>query len=382
MDEAKAHKELDHIIASLSDRHRHVPAVLLRRFHQINGTLIQTGAISPVKAHLIGAYFCEEYSFEAAALFSPSAVPHPDQSGVAKGDLRFVLSLRGVGEGHVSSITFRTGLFTAGGEVIIDPASPQAISPRIEAIPDSSPNAPGIRLCCDESRDLSEVVIFPISAQQRHGVEDLRLVRFIGEDGEAEYIGTYTAFGGEDAREELLRTRNFATLDLCPLTGTAALEKGMALFPRRIHGQYAMLARQDHESICLITSPDLYTWGAGTNVLSPRFPWEFVQLGNCGSPIEIAEGWLVLTHGVGAVRNYCLGACLLDKEDPTIVLGRLAKPLLRPSPLERDGYVPNIIYSCGGLLNGRRLLIPYAVADSFTSFATVEIDALIAAMVT
>lgn len=378
--EAELADELARVIASLSDRHRGIEEVLLRRFHDVNGLMIAARSVSSEQARLIGAYFCEEYSFEAAALFNPSIVAHPDQTGIAAGALRFILSLRGVGEGHVSSITFRTGVFTPGGAIVMDPASPQAISPRIEMIPGGEADDPGVRLSCEEGRNLSEIVIFPITYRQRHGIEDLRLVRFVDDDGNPTYLGTYTAFSGEEIREELLRTTDFETFELNALRGPAAVNKGLALFPRRIDGQYAMLGRLDHENISLLKSNDLYHWDTGTKILSPRWVWEFVQLGNCGCPIEIDEGWLVLIHGVGPVRNYCIGACLLDKADPTKVLGRLSTPLLRPGLVERDGYVPNVIYSCGALLSGRTLILPYGIADSFTTMATVSVDALLAAM--
>ena len=336
--------------------------------------------LSDNQAQLIGAYFSEEYAFEAAALFNPSIVPHPDQSGVSKDSVRFILSLRGVGEGHVSSITFRTGICGPDGAITIDPPSLLAIAPRIEYIPGGLPDDPGVRLFCEESRDLSEVVIFPITPSQRHGIEDVRLVRFVDDDGNITYFGTYTAFSGQTIRQELLRTTDFATFELSALRGTATANKGMALFPRRIGGRYAMLGRQDHENIWVMMSNDLYGWERGTKTVSPRWPWEFVQIGNGGSPIEIDEGWLVITHGVGAVRNYCIGACLLDRDDPSKLLARTPRPLLRPSPEERYGYVPNVTYSCGAMLHGRLLVLPYAVADSFTTFATVPIDHLLAAM--
>ncbi|MDR3389056.1 MAG: glycoside hydrolase family 130 protein, partial [Rudaea sp.] len=344
----------------------------------IAGTLIADQPMSLTQQHLIGAYFSEEYAFEAAALFNPSIVAHPDQSHVAPGALRFILSLRGVGEGHISSITFRTGMIGADGSIAVDPAGTLAISPHIEI---AQPDETRVRLSCRESRDVSEIVIFPITLQQSHGIEDLRLVRFVEDDGAATYIGTYTACSGQDIREELLQTSDFSTFVMDSMHGTAAVNKGMALFPRRIGGRYAMLGRLDHENIWLLRSDDLLDWDGGTKILSPRWMWEFVQLGNCGSPIEIDEGWLVLIHGVGPVRNYCVGACLLDKEDPAKVLGRLACPLLRPGALERDGYVPNVIYSCGALVNGRTLILPYGVADSFATFATLALDDLLAAMI-
>jgi predicted GH43/DUF377 family glycosyl hydrolase len=380
LDEPAVREELHAIVSSLSQHHRDVEQVLLRRYHDVNGLSIAAASVSPDQAHLIGAYFSEEYAFEAAALFNPSIVLAPDQAGVPTGGLRFVLSLRGVGEGHVSSITFRTGLFLADSSVKIDEPSAQAVSPRIKMIPGGAPDDPGVRLFCDESRDLSETVIFPITVHQRHGIEDLRLVRFVDEDGNVTYLGTYTAFSGSDIREELLRTTDFKTIDLSALHGAATRNKDMALFPRKIDGRYAMLGRQDHENIWLLTSTDLYGWEGGVKILTPRWPWEFVQMGNCGSPMEIDEGWLVITHGVGAVRNYCIGACLLDRDDPSKVLSRVTVPLIRPSEAERYGYVPNVVYSCGALLHGRTLLLPYAIADNATSFATVQLDRLLAAM--
>ena len=372
--------ETTRVVSDLSERHRGVGKVLTRRFHEVNGLKIEHCESDPNIATLIGAFFSEEYSFEAAALFNPSIVAHPDQSDVTAGSMRFVLSLRAVGEGHISSITFRTGICCADGIVTIDPASPQAISPRIEEIPGGAPDDPGSKLYFDSSRNLSEIVIFPITPYQRHGIEDLRMVRFINDDGIVTYLGTYTAFSGGEIRQELLRTTDFATFELNALRGPLTANKGMALFPRPIDGHYAMLGRHDHENIWLLLSSDLYLWESGTKIMSPKWIWEFVQIGNCGSPIEIDEGWLVITHGVGAVRNYCIGACLLDKQDPVKLLGRVTIPVLRPTPDERSGYVPNVIYSCGAMVHNRTLVLPFAVADSFTTFATMSLDRLLAEM--
>ncbi len=371
--------QLGRMTDSLSRHHRDVHKVLLRRFHDINGLVIDPHLIVGDQSRLIGAYFSEEYSFEAAALFNPSIVPHPDQSGVPDESVRFILSLRGVGEGNISSVTFRTGVWSPGA-LTIEPASAQAISPRIKYIPGGAPDDPGVRLICEEARDLSEIVIFPVTPLQRHGIEDLRLTRFVDDDGDATYLGTYTAFSGAGIRQEILRTTDFVTIDLTALRGPGTDNKGMALFPRKIGGRYAMLGRQDHENMWLQRSDDLYAWDAGVKIVKPRFPWEFVQIGNCGSPIEIDEGWLVITHGVGGVRNYCLGACLLGKDDPSKLLARMAEPLIRPDPRDHDGYVPNVLYSCGAMVHQRTLLLPYAIADSFTTFASVSIDALLATM--
>lgn len=368
--------ELSRVLASLAERYRDIETILIRRYDSINGTIIAQSTISRDQSLLIGAYFSEEYAFEAAALFNPSIVIHPNQSNVPAGSLRFVLSLRSVGEGHLSSVTFRTGIWNPKGDFVIDPPSPRAITPRIEHGADNN----SVRLFCEESHDLSEIVIFPILPSQRHGIEDVRLVRFISDDASVTYYGTFTAFSGEGICQEMFSTSDFATFEMNKLTGGATANKGMALFPRKIGGRYAMLGRQDHETIWLLQSDHLDQWKGGVTIISPRWPWEFVQMGNGGSPIEIEEGWLVLTHGVGAVRNYCLGACLLDRDDPSKLIARTSRPLLRPSPEERFGYVPNIAYSCGGLVHDRTLLLPYALADSFTTFATVSIDKLLGAM--
>lgn len=380
LDDTMLAAETKRVLSDLSERHRNVTKTLTRRFHEVDGLHIEHCAGDADFATLIGAFFSEEYSFEAAALFNPSIVAHPNQSGVPAGSIRFVLSLRAVGEGHISSITFRTGICGSDGNVTFDSVSPQAISPRIENIPGGAPDDPGSRLYFDGTHDLSEIVIFPITPFQRHGIEDLRMVRFTNDDGNVTYLGTYTAFSGAEIRQELLRTADFSTFELSALRGQATANKGMALFPRRIDGRYAMLGRHDHENIWLLMSSDLYMWESGTKILSPKWIWEFVQVGNCGSPIEIEEGWLVITHGVGAVRNYCIGACLLDKQDPAKLLGRVVIPVLRPTPDERSGYVPNVIYSCGAMVHDRTLVLPYAVADSFTTFATMSLDRLLAEM--
>ena len=375
LDDATVTRDLDRVLGSLGSRHRDVEATLLRQFAETEGLTLDRAATSRERALLIGAYFSEEYSFEAAALFNPSMVFHPDQAGVAAGSVRFAMALRGIGEGHVSSVTFRTGTWGPGGDVEIDPPSGLVVSPRIEAV-----DGDVTRIHCPGSSNVSETVLFPVTASQRQGIEDLRMVRFVEEDGDIRYYGTYTAFDGASARSELLTAHDFRTFEMRPLKGSAAASKGMALFPRRIDGRYAMLARQDNENIWLLTSDDLYTWDGGARIIRPKWPWEFIQMGNCGSPIEIDEGWLVLTHGVGPVRNYCIGAALLDKRDPSKLLARMTLPLVHPSPKERDGYVPNVVYSCGAMVHDRTLLLPYGVADNFATFASVALDDLLAAM--
>ncbi|RDE07088.1 glycosidase [Sphingomonas aracearum] len=378
LSEAQSRSQLDAVIAGLSERHRNVEALLKRRYEEVL-PLLGDGTTSDSCAMLIGAYLCEEYSFEAAALFNPSIVAHIDQSGLPEGRIRFAMSLRGIGEGHVSSVTFRSGTWGPTGEVEIDPLSDRAVPPQVLALDDDD-KEDSFWLVCDDSQELSETVLFPVAPSQKQGIEDVRLVNFTEEDGSVRYLGTYTAFSGSATRSELLQAESFNRFLMRSMHGVIAETKGTALFPRRVNGQYTMLGRQDNESIWLLQSDSLTEWNDAAKLVSPRFPWEFIQMGNCGSPIEIDEGWLVLTHGVGMVRNYCLGACLLDKADPSKVLARTPKPILRPSPEERAGYVPNVVYSCGGLVFEDVLLLPYGVADNFTSFATIPVADLLALM--
>lgn len=369
---------LKEVLAKLGMRHDDVETELIARFHSVDDLEI-AHTIDNTRMMLIGAYFSEEFSFESAALFNPSVVRHPDQDNVPPGALRFFMTLRGIGEGHISSVTFRSGLWAADGAISIDPPSRRAHGPAVQShTTDTGERA--INLDCDRIRDIADAVIFPFLPSQGLGIEDVRMVEFTEEDGVRDYRGTYTSFSGSRVREVLFRTPDFKSILLRGVEGPWAHSKGMALFPRRINGRYAMLGRQDNESIWLLTSDDFYTWKGGAKLIQPRFAWEFVLMGNCGSPIEIDEGWLVLTHGVGAVRTYAIGACLLDKDDPSRVLARTARPILEPSVDDRDGYVPNVVYSCGGIVRGRTMLLPYGVADNFTKFVTIELEGLLAAM--
>ena len=378
LDDAMLATELALVTASLDDRHRNVDAMLLRRYDDVAATLPARPDIEASRRRLIGAYFSEEFSYEAAALFNPSAVLAPDQSGAPEGGVRFVLSLRGIGEGHVSSVAFRTGSWVPGAAPTVDPPSPIAVPPVIEG--DNVADGAVVKLHCGGSKEISETVIFPMLPSQHQGIEDVRLVRFTDDDGSVTYHATYTAFSGAAARPELLSGRDFHEFEMRALTGDAAGAKGMALFPRRIAGQFVMLGRQDSESIWLHRSDDILHWEGGGKIVSPKYPWEFIQMGNCGSPIEVDEGWLVFTHGVGTVRNYCVGACLLDKDDPSKLLARTPEPILTPDAHDRDGYVPNVVYSCGALAVGRDVLLPYGVADNFAAFATTTVDRLLASM--
>jgi predicted GH43/DUF377 family glycosyl hydrolase len=380
LDDAAVDEQLEAIKLSLDERHRDIDEMLLRRFDEVSGLCPDPEGLDERRRRLIGGYFTEEYAFEAAALFNPSVVLHPDQDGVAEGSLRFIMSLRGIGEGHVSSVSYRTGTWTPGGGLTVDPVGKITQAPTVTNSHDDGSGRVCVKLHYTGCESVSETVLSPVMPSQRQGIEDVRLVRFTDDDGTVTYYGTYTAFSGGATQSELLVGTGFHSFEMHTMSGDAVKAKGMALFPRKIDGKYVMLGRQDNENIWLLTSDDILTWNGGTKLLGPRYAWEFVQVGNCGSPIEIDEGWLVFTHGVGTVRNYSIGACLLDRDDPSRVIARTRKPILEPSPDERDGYVPNVVYSCGAMAHGRDLLLPFGVADSFTAFATAKIDDLLAAM--
>ena len=371
--------ELKNITRSLDERHGDVDDMLRDRFKTVDGLDLDRGKVDDKQARLIGAYFSEEFSLESAALFNPSAVPHPDQSGVDEGDTRFILSLRGIGEGHVSSLIFRTGVWKADNAFEMDDVSPRAVGPRFD-MPSLDGSKRTAELYFADDLDVSEEVVFPFLPSQGKGIEDCRLCQFTEEDGAVDYRGTFTAFDGSDTRQAVLRTADFKTFVLRAIDGDLSNSKGLAFFPRTIDGRYVALGRQDNENIWLVTTDDPHRWSGGERIIRPQFPWEFIQIGNCGSPIELDEGWLVITHGVGTVRNYCMGATLLDKADPRKVLARTPKPLLEPEDNDRDGYVPNVVYSCGSMLRGRTLMLPYGVADNFASIGTVDVDALLKAM--
>ena len=379
LDPDAANRELEDVLENFGGRHRGLLASFEARADAMEVVDSVRFPLTQVQRLLIGGCFLHEYSFEAVALFNPSIISHPDQSAVPPGARRIIVSLRAVGEGHVSSLTFRSGMLAADGTVTVDPTAALAsIAHTQRCVPGSSRDC--VEVVFEDDGDISERVIFPVTEAQSNGIEDARFVEF--DDGhEKTFYATYTAYSGRAIRSELLETKDFERFTLTPLTGTAARNKGMALFPRKINGHYAMIGRQDNENLHLIYSDDLYCWEEGIALLEPRFPWEFIQIGNCGSPIELEEGWLLLTHGVGPMRRYCVGAALLDKADPAKVLARLPEPLLRPERLAREGYVPNVVYTCGGMRQANRIVLPYAICDTFSNFATIEIAALIGAMV-
>ncbi|MEJ2009153.1 MAG: glycoside hydrolase family 130 protein [Acidobacteriota bacterium] len=433
--------QLRQVLGEFDDRHEGIKEFFLDRFTRVKHHLEGQAQPSRERQMLIGSYFSHEYSPESAALFNPSIVPHPDQSGLPDGSLRFLLSLRATGEGHISSVVFRTGIVSAQHRITITPPGPLLAEPQrvpdlryekalfgrklqeagvqddscrrvLDRLPEQftldelrrallemrqQPDpaeanaehaARGILLLAESNYEVnfapgsrpSQRVLFPASPSQSNGIEDARFVRFQNDDGGFTYYATYAAYDGKITLPQLLETPDFLYFNFSTLNGPAVQNKGMALFPRKVNGQYAMLSRQDDENLLLMFSDNVRFWQTPTLLLSPAWPWEFFKIGNCGSPIETEAGWLVLSHGVGAMRKYCLGAFLLDLKNPTRVIGRLREPFLSPNETERDGYVPNVVYTCGALLHGRELVIPYAMSDYATSFATVPLDDLLAAM--
>ena len=429
---------LDEVSAEFSQRHQQIRKLFLERFEQVRELLLTDEEVSEQRRLLIGSYFLAEYSLESAALFNPSIVPHPDQTDLPSGALRFILSLRATGEGHISSITFRTGIIHVDHRIeVLTPTGfltePRQIpNPRYEkalferklfelgltneftrrvmsklgesfALEELRANLEaevkqsrlsdrnairGILMLARSNYEvqfqpqqrLCERIIFPATPSQRNGIEDARFVCFQNDDGTHVYYATFTAFDGKVVLPELVETSDFLLFRFITLNGPAAENKGMALFPRKINGLYAMLSRQDNENIYLMFSENVHFWHERKVLLKPLFPWELVQLGNCGSPIETEGGWLVLSHGVGPLRTYCIGAFLLDRDNPGRVIGRLSEPLLKPDQRERKGYVPNVVYTCGALLHKGELIIPYGMADHATGFATVPLAEVLAAM--
>jgi predicted GH43/DUF377 family glycosyl hydrolase len=439
LEEADVEVKLDEVMAEFTDRHQRIREIFLSRFDQVRSFLPTDRELSESRRILLGSYFMNEYSLESSALFNPSMVASPDQSGLPEGHLRFILSLRATGEGHISSITFRSGVVSSTGDIRMDPVSRYVHQPRpqpaaeynlalfrrklqelgldptlIQAFSQDLPECflmedlvhlvkrvragrdrEEIRRTAEralllaqsnytvrftDGLDISEKIIFPFAQNESNGIEDARFVRFTEDDGSIIYLATYTAYDGSIVLPQMVETRDFQEFRMSTLNGAAVRNKGLALFPRRIQGRYVMLGRQDGENIHLMDSDHPHFWSSSRVILRPAEPWEFVQLGNCGSPIETPEGWLVLTHGVGAMRKYCIGAVLLDRDDPSRVLGRLREPLLHPSPDEREGYVPNVVYSCGSLIHAGHLILPYAVSDTASRFAVVPLADLLQAL--
>ncbi len=435
-DEDEAMELLERVMEHFASRHPDFKASLLQNYAEV-ARFVGDRQISPERSLLIGAYFTMEYSIESAALFNPSIVPHPDQSNLPPGSLRFLMSLRATGEGHVSSIVFRRGVIDRHGHIHVDPSSRLAYTARpvpdkrydrhlfrqklaemglanaytdrvlnrlgehftlhdlkthVQELHGEQYSHPSRRAAGDAMIELAlanydlrfppdispdQMVIFPATEGERRGMEDLRLVQFTEDDGSIVYYGTYTAYDGFRIMPQMIMTRDFHHFHVATLNGTCAQNKGMALFPRKVNGKYVMISRLDGENLYIMYSDHPHFWNQAKLLQQPRYAWEAVQLGNSGSPIEIEEGWLLLTHGVGPMRQYCIGATLLDREDPSKILAQTAEPILVPQEDEREGYVPNVVYTCGALIHHGQLFMPYAMADRATGFATIDVQELL-----
>lgn len=435
LDDADVRSALVRVRSRFGSRHRDLDGLLETHARLLDHRIPDGSDIGSERRALLGAYFTQELSLEGAALFNPSVVLHPDQEGVLADEVRFVMSLRAVGEGHISCVEFRTGTWSPAG-VTVDEPGPHVTSGTVAAAPQqrhvfgarlaaAGADAESIRYLLSRlppefidddldkalralggqrltrhgaehtadlaralARDayevtfpsataLAERVLYPHAPAESHGIEDARFVRFTDDDGAVEYRATYTAYDGQRIQTHLVATTDLLTFRFSPLAGPGAQNKGLALFPRKVAGGFLALSRWDRESCSVTRSTDGLTWDEAVTVHAPRLPWEVIQSGNCGSPVETPEGWLVLTHGVGPMREYVLGALLLDLEDPTKVLGSLREPLLVPDDDERIGYVPNVLYSCGALRVGDRLLLPYGASDASVRFATVDLPSLL-----
>jgi predicted GH43/DUF377 family glycosyl hydrolase len=440
--EAETETQLAGLRDEFDHRHPNLERSWLRQFEKVKAYLPNNESLSASRRLLIGAFFTGEYAIESVALFNPSIVPHPDQTDLEPEDLRFILTLRAIGEGHISSIEFRSGVIRNNHSIEMEETATLVTAPDIDPDPifpknifvhklqekglennwsRSVMNRLGVtftRTELDESMQhaahqtqlhtedvkraiecmhwlvesnyelsfspstpLSQRVIFPVSLNESNGMEDARFVRFLDEDHRATYYATYTAYNGRIILPQLIETTDFLHFRIRTLTGSAIQNKGMALFPRRIDGRYAILSRYDDENLYLVLSDDLYFWSDPQLLSQPAQPWEFVKIGNCGSPIETDAGWLVLTHGVGPMRKYCISAMLLDLRNPFKVIGRLNKPLLQPAVDHVDGYVPNVVYTCGALVHGDRLILPFGLNDTSTRIVTIDLETLLAALI-
>ena len=439
LDEDQAVTLLDTVLHEFSHRHRYFRETLERNFKRVADHVPAASSLSEERRLLIGSYFTAEYSVEAAALFNPSMVQVQNNETDPEGTCRFIMSFRAIGEGHISSIEFRSGIVDQNNDIYFDALSSYVRTPRIHT--DSSydlrlfrlklkdmgiTNRVSQRLLCDLSEQftfneleaniaghhadktvrglkkteaiektmwlarsnyeivfqpdhqISERVIFPRSESESRGIEDARFVRFVNDDGTVIYYATYTAYNGETILPQLIETTDFLSFKINTLYGKQASGKGMALFPRKVGGKYVMLSRQDGENNSIMFSDDLHFWQAAQTLQAPEFPYEFMQIGNSGSPIEMPEGWLVVIHGVGPLRTYSLGIELLDLEDPTRIISRIDQPILTPNEYDRDGYVPNVVYSCGAMACNDELIIPFASADQRCGIATLQLSEVMA----
>jgi len=432
---------LQQVLLDFSGRHRHFKETLINNYKKIKHCVPSSDSITMETRLLLGSYFTCEYSVEAAALFNPSIVLHPNQKELPEGSVRFIMSFRATGEGHISSIEFRSGKIDSEGNMDLDPISNYVETPELcqyklydkhlfglkltemtasnevtshmlgelgevftfdqlqgkiaklqsasDFDPDHKRDAIDMAMWLARSnyeikfrydRRISERVIFPVSENESNGIEDARFVHFTDDDDSVTYYATYTANNGFVILPQLITTKDFITFKVNTLNGKAVQNKGMALFPRKIDGKYVMLSRQDGVNNHIMFSENIHFWQESEIIQTPTHPWEFIQIGNCGSPIETDEGWLLLTHGVGAMRKYSIGIELLDLNDPSRIIGRLDEPILVPTDGEREGYVPNVVYSCGAMIHNDELVIPFAIADQRTSVAMISVPEVLSLM--
>lgn len=384
----KREDEVEKILVSVRSefetRHRNFDERLLENYKIIESRITFDRNISHNKKLLLGAVFSMEYTTEASALFNPSIVRHPIQDDFDR--LKFILSLRSTGEGHISSISFREGYLTSDGLIDLLPGN-SFVTPGKKIMSDSNIRelttdqdiSSNYDVEFGEDTDLSERTLYPYSTAEKMGMEDVRFVEFI-DNNQSTYYGTYTAYNGKTICTHIIETKDFKYFKIRSLSGEASIDKGLALFPRKIGDDYWMISRQDGESLFTIHSKDIYNWESPQLLKLPELEWETTQIGNCGSPIELNEGWLLLTHGVGFIRKYVIGAILLDKNNPNIIIGAMDEPLLEAVGNERNGYVPNVVYSCGSIKHEDSIIIPYAVSDTSSSFAKVSISEMLKKM--
>lgn len=372
LSEEKTKEILDGVIQNFSSRHKNIWEYFDSHYNHVKKYIPQNIEISKNRRALIGAYFSCEYSIQSTAFFNPSIVPHPEQDSLDDKSLRFILSFRSVGEGHISSIEFRSGVVDKDCNFNFDETSCHA--QRANSIYCQTDSDYELEFCPDVK--LCERIIFPVSQNEKNGIEDARFVRFVDDDGSVTYYATYTAYNGQDISPQIIETKDFTTFKIITLCGAFSKNKGMALFPKKINGKYAMISRVDGENLYIMYSDNIKNWENAELIKEPENHWEFVQIGNCGSPIETDKGWILLTHGVGPMREYSIGVALLDLENPARIIGNMNEPLLVCNQEEREGYVPNVVYSCGSIIHNDNLIIPYAMSDTCSGIATITLSEL------
>lgn len=369
LSEEQVNQILNSVIEKFSSRHKNVLEILNHHYNKIRDYIPREISLTPSRIALMGAYFTCEYSVQGAAFFNPSIILHPDQENLEEGSSRYIISFRSVGEGHISSIEFRTCIIDKDCNFEFDKAS--CFAQKASNILHINDTDYILQFKKDDL--LSEKVIFPAAKNDCNGIEDARFVRFVDDDGSVTYYATYTAYDGHNILPQMIETKDFNTFKVFSLNGKYSKNKGMALFPRKINGKYAMISRVDGQNLYIMYSDDLCCWEKADVIKEPEQSWEFVQIGNCGSPIETEGGWILLTHGVGPMREYSIGVIVLDIENPAKIVSNINEPLLICNSEEREGYVPNVVYSCGSIVHNDTLIMPYAMSDIISGIVKVSV---------